>query len=98
MAVQLSAMHLASPVSVIVQQISGVLPMFPHITSSYLCTLTLRHHIVKHISKQCCLHILSMSNESKIRVKETHSKLLTVKNFKVAQQRIRPVLHGNNCI
>ena len=98
MAMQLSAMHLASPVSVIVQQVSGVLPMFPYNTSSYLFTLTLRHHVVKQISKQCCLHILSMSNESKIRVKETYSKLLTVKNFRVAQQRIRLVLHGYYCI
>lgn len=35
-----------------------------------LCTLTLRHHVVKQISRQCCKHTFTMSDEVRISVKE----------------------------
>ena len=36
----------------VVSQIGGVLPMF-----SVVIFVLLRHHVVKQMSKQCCLHI-----------------------------------------
>ena len=44
--------------------------LYFYITSSYLCTQILRHHVVKQNLKQCPLHIFTMPNESKTSVKQ----------------------------